>query len=96
MTRLAMLLACGAVLSAAGCTATDPLYRQGLWHPNYANDADLRAMASQPSDLVRGQGAAGSSGEQAALAIKHLTEDKPKQPLTGGLELTGSASSGGS
>ena len=38
----------------AGCTATDPLHRQGLWEPSMTNQANLEAMVAVPSDLVRG------------------------------------------
>ncbi len=98
MSRVVLLAPCALALLAgglAGCASTDPLTRQGVWRPNYANDADLRAMVSQPADLLRGQGAAGSSGQQAATAIDHLREDKPKPPLAGGLALTAGSSSGG-
>ena len=72
----------GAVLAAvlfalAGCQATDPLYREGLWRPTGANDANLRAMVAVPSDLAWGTAAApGGDGHLAARAVQRLRQGR--------------------
>lgn len=59
-----------------GCDATDPYRREGIWRPNHANDANLRAMVVSPSDLVRGVESTGSDGRQAAAALDRQRQDK--------------------
>ena len=66
------------VLSLAGCDATDPYLKQGVWRPNDANDANLRAMVVSPSDLVRGVNSSQGDGRQAAAALDRLRNDKPR------------------
>lgn len=71
----------GAVLAAvlfalAGCQATDPLYREGLWRPTGANDANLRAMVAVPSDLAWGAAAPGGDGHLAARAVQRLRQGR--------------------
>jgi type IV pilus biogenesis protein CpaD/CtpE len=65
-----------AALALAGCDAIDPYHRQGVWRPDDANDANLRAMVVSPSDLVRGVEGAGGDGQQAAAALDRYRNDK--------------------
>lgn len=74
MSRLLLL----APLLLAGCAATDPLYREGLWHPNGANEANLRLMVAAPSDLVQGVAAVHSDGHGAARAVQRLRTGRVK------------------
>ena len=70
-------LACmGLVLLVAGCDATDPYRREGVWRPNGANDVNLRAMVVSPSDLARGVESYGGDGQQAAAALDRQRQDK--------------------
>ena len=66
------------MLALAGCDATDPYLRRGVWRPNGANEANLRAMVVSPSDLVRGVDSAAGNGQQAAAALDRLRNDKPR------------------
>jgi type IV pilus biogenesis protein CpaD/CtpE len=59
----------------AGCDATDPYLRNGVWRPNNSNEANLRAMVVSPSDLVRGVPSTGD-GQQAAAALDRYRNDK--------------------
>lgn len=72
-----LLLALGCVL--AGCAATDPYERAGLWHPLGANAANLRAMVADPRVLQQGEGAAFSEGDFAAAAVARLRADAVKR-----------------
>ena len=69
-------LLCIAVLMLAGCDATDPYTKEGVWRPNNANEDNLRAMVASPSDLVRGVSSEVSSGQQAAAALDRQRNDK--------------------
>jgi hypothetical protein len=70
-------LACSALLLLmAGCDATDPYTREGVWRPDGSNDVNLRAMVVSPSDLVRGVGSPGGNGQQAAAALDRQRMDK--------------------
>ncbi|MGG5817308.1 hypothetical protein [Falsiroseomonas sp. HW251] len=56
----------------AGCTVppwSDPFDRPGTWQPTGANEANLRAMAQNPADLERGQGATTAQGATAFRPI---------------------------
>lgn len=64
-----------ALLALAGCDATDPYMRDGVWRPNGANESNLRAMVASPSDLVRGMPSEGN-GQQAAAALDRYRNDK--------------------
>lgn len=61
-----------AILGMAGCSAIDPLTKEGVWRPTGANDANLRAMVAVPSDLAFGRSARASDGDQAARAVDRL------------------------
>jgi len=59
----------------AACDFTDPYMRDGVWRPNGANEANLRAMVVSPSDLVHGVPSLGD-GQQAAAALDRYRSDK--------------------
>ncbi len=69
-------LCCIAVLALVGCDVTDPYLRNGVWRPNNANEANLRAMVASPADLARGVSGARGDGQQAAAALDRLRNDK--------------------
>ena len=75
MSRIAML-AVPLLLAGAGCAVTDPLLREGLWHPTGANEANLALMVASPSDLVQGVAAPGADGHAAARAVQRLRQDR--------------------
>lgn len=83
------VLSCLALLAAAGCQATDPYERTGVWRPNGSNDANLTAMVASPGDLVSGVGDGTSNGHLAVAAIDRLLSDKVKPlPDTGLAQIT--------
>ena len=73
---LARALICFAALTLSGCDMTDPYLREGVWRPNGANEANLRAMVVAPADLARGVSAPGGDGQQAAAALDRYRNDK--------------------
>ncbi len=80
MTRLLLLpVLLGPLLGVAGCAATDPLSRPGLWHPIGANDANLRAMIADPEDLHHGAVDGRADGEVAANAVARYRAGKVKE-----------------
>jgi type IV pilus biogenesis protein CpaD/CtpE len=91
-------LLCIVVLTLAGCDATDPYLREGVWRPNGANEANLRAMVASPSDLVRGVVSVDGDGQQAAAALDRSRNDKVRLlPDSGIAKITPvSSGSGGS
>lgn len=76
MSRIIVVLALPLLLAGAGCSVTDPLVREGLWHPTGANEANLRLMVAAPSDLVQGVAATGADGHGAARAVQRLRQDR--------------------
>jgi hypothetical protein len=60
------------VLALAGCNRTDPYLREGAWHPNGANEANLRAMVAVPADLATATPAGPADGGLAAAALDRL------------------------
>jgi hypothetical protein len=66
------------LLILTGCDITDPLMREGVWRPNNANDANLRAMVVSPSDLARGVDSTQGDGQQAAAALDRQRQDKTR------------------
>jgi len=92
-------LFCAALLAIAGCAATDPYEREGVWRPNNANEANLRAMVAVPSDLVVGVSSP-SSGQQAAAALDRYRNDKvrllPDSAIAKIIPIAGSGSQQGS
>jgi len=85
------------LLALAACDATDPQFRDGLWHPIHVNRANLTLTAAYPADLVRGSGVVGSDGTLAAAAIDRLRTNKVKKLQDAGLSeiKVSSQSSGG-
>jgi hypothetical protein len=63
------------LLTLAACAATDPYMREGVWRPNNANEANLRAMVAVPSHLVAGVAGPGDV-QQAAAALERHRNDK--------------------
>lgn len=83
-----------ALLSAAGCDATDPFLRQGVWNPRGSNAANLATMVEDPMDLVHGRRDDRASGLLAAAAIARLRHDEAKSlPSLDTSQLTGGGSS---
>jgi len=76
MKPFSLLLPC--VMAVAGCAYTDPLLRAGLWRPNDANTANLRAMVAVPADLAVAAPSDGGSGQQAAAALDRLRHDRAR------------------
>ena len=96
MSRCQLL--CIVILTLAGCDATDPYLREGVWRPNGANDANLRAMVVSPSDLARGVASVRGDGQQAAAALDRYRNDKVRSLPDSGIAkiLPVSSGSGGS
>ena len=69
----------GTSLLIAGCAATDPLTRPGLWQPIGANDANLSAMVADPEDLHHGAAEPRADGQVAADAVARYRAGKVKQ-----------------
>lgn len=76
-THLATILA--AMLLLAGCAATDPYQRAGMWRPEGVVNANLAAQLADPHDLVRGRGDSGPVYRQAATAVTRLWTATPQQ-----------------
>ena len=55
------------LLALSCCDHTDPYLRAGVWHPNAANEANLRAMIAVPSDL-----AVATPAARADLSLIHI------------------------
>jgi hypothetical protein len=73
------------LLALAGCDRTDPYLREGVWHPNGANDANLRAMVAVPSDLATATPAGPADGGLAAAALDRLRHGRVRlQPDSAG------------
>ena len=65
------------LVGVAGCdTNIDPYQREGVWRPNGANAANLRAMVAVPADLVAARPAAPGNGGLVAAALDRLREDR--------------------
>ncbi len=83
-----------AIMTALACSAC----QAGGWHLTGANDVNLGAMVAKPADLVTGQNAPGSDGQEAAAAVArlHLDHVRPLliQTLSGGAGTSSSGSSG--
>lgn len=73
---LALLALAGAL---AGCSATDPYEKAGIWRPSGVNDANIAAQVANPADLVRGRGDAGGSVRGAGVAVERMWQGTPAQ-----------------
>jgi hypothetical protein len=69
-------------LLAVGCAYDpyDPYLRPGTWNPTGDNNANLRAMVTNPHDLVEGTGQGTSAGAEAAPPVTRLLAGK-RYPL---------------
>jgi type IV pilus biogenesis protein CpaD/CtpE len=86
-------LAAVSLVVLAGCEERDPLRRTDVWYPTGSNAANIAAMVANPNDLIRGHGANGGDGREAALAVERLWTDKTK-PLPQVNDSTGAISGG--
>src|SRR5262249_23137904 len=68
-----------------GCNQIDPYQRDGVWRPNGANEANLRAMVTVPSDLAVATRANPTDGELAAAALSRLHHDNVRPLPDSGL-----------
>ncbi len=82
------------LLSLAGCDLSDPYLRPGVWWPNGANEANLRAMVAVPSDLAFAEPAARADGGLAAAALNRLRQDRVRPLLDSGVAQLVPVSSG--
>jgi type IV pilus biogenesis protein CpaD/CtpE len=74
----------------------DPYQRTGTWENSGINDANLRAMISNPLDLQRGAGASSSEGQEAVAAVTRFRTGSVKElPSSTLSEVGGSSGSGG-
>jgi type IV pilus biogenesis protein CpaD/CtpE len=64
------------LLVFAGCDRLDPYKREGVWRPNGANEANLRAMVAVPADLATATPAGPADGGLAAAALDRLRHDR--------------------
>ncbi len=84
--RLGALAALAAMAAPlAGCNDTDPLLKEGLWHPIHVSRANLVMQAANPSDLVRGHAVPGTPAVLATAGIDRLEAGKPKKLIDSGL-----------
>jgi type IV pilus biogenesis protein CpaD/CtpE len=72
MTRMIPVLLLPALLALTGCARLEPFTTPGTWRATGANDANLRAMAANPTDLRAGVAARSSRADAAAAAIAQL------------------------
>lgn len=73
------------LLAVAGCNRIDPYTREGVWRPNGANAANLRAMVAVPADLVTAMPAGPADGDLAAEALNWLRHDRVRALPDSGL-----------
>jgi F420-0:gamma-glutamyl ligase len=74
-----------AALPLAGCDATDPMLKEGLWHPIHVSRANLVMEAANPADLVRGHATPGTPAVLVTTPIERLEQDKTKKLIDSGL-----------
>lgn len=82
------------LLALAACHP-DPFAVEGTWHPTNVNDANLREMVANPHDLVAGQAATGSWGQEAAAAVQRVVDDKTRGLISATTSNAVAAPSGG-
>ena len=73
-----LTLAAALLVMLAGCEERDPLRRTDVWYPTGDNAANIAAMVANPNDLIRGHGARGTDGTEAAMAVERLWQGKTK------------------
>jgi len=71
------------VLALGGCFPPDNFDRPGFWTPSGANEANLRAMIVDPSQLERGAAPPTLARGQSAAVGAALLSPNP-QPASGG------------
>ena len=90
-----LALAAALLVMLASCEERDPLRRTDVWYPSGANAANIAAMVANPNDLIRGHGARGGDGADAALAVDRVWQDKAK-PLPQSSDSSAIGGGGGS
>jgi hypothetical protein len=97
MTRTFSMLALLSALAACGTPPGWPMEREGAWRPTGVNDANLRLMVADPSDLTAGRGTDRRVGPGATDAVDRLNRDRVRPlPDTAIARVGGSgAASGG-
>jgi hypothetical protein len=96
MNRYVGVSALLVLLFTVGCSG-EALDRPGTFRATGANEANLRAMVSDPDHLRRGVGENGARGAAAASAVDLLLSGKPRPlPATGTSVLSFSGGSNGS
>ena len=68
------------LLLPAACSnpQVDPFTRSGMWLPQGTNERNIAAMLAEPTDMVRGRGAAGADSPRAIAAVTRLLDGKEK------------------
>jgi hypothetical protein len=78
LRRLALVVA----LALAGCSGgglnLDAIPPDSGWQPQGVNGANIRAMAADPNDVVRGRAAADALGPEAEPPVERLWSGHPK------------------
>ncbi len=80
--RLVGIVSLALGLGCAGCAATDPYQRAGMWQPMGAVQANLAVMVADPADLVAGHDDGQAGHYQTTTAVNRLWADQTK-PLLG-------------
>ncbi len=89
---LALLALSGAL---AGCSATDPYEKAGIWRPSGVNGANIAAQVANPADLVRGRGEAGGSVRSSGPAVERMWQGANAQRTQGPGAQQGGGARGG-
>ena len=90
---LALLALSGAL---AGCSATDPYEKAGIWRPSGVNEANIAAQVANPADLVRGRGDTSGSVRSSGTAGERLWQGGPApRPQGPGAQQAGGGQRGG-
>jgi hypothetical protein len=79
-------------LGCAGCAATDPYQRAGMWQPMGAVQGNLAAMVADPADLAAGHGDGEAAHYQTTTAVNRLWLDQTKPLLSAQSSGSGQAS----
>jgi type IV pilus biogenesis protein CpaD/CtpE len=70
------------LLLLAGCAATDPYRRPGMWQPTGAAAGNLAVMLENPHDLIRGRGETKPPPKRGIDPVLRLWDDRVK-PFNG-------------
>ncbi len=84
-----------ALLLLAGCAATDPYQREGVWRPTGLPKLNFEAQVARPADLVQGRGTEFAEGDTAAQAVERLRQGKVKPLPTVSTATVGASTGGG-